>query len=113
MDGEEQRADPSDAPVAEKPASGIENEVNNQGVYENAEQMKAERKWAKDLPQNEKAERHEGTIVVGRTSLAYERPYRGSEDLRQVMPALYVRILKDLLIVVVHESVKQRVSIGQ
>jgi hypothetical protein len=113
MNREEQRPDPGNAPVVEELARCFENEKDNQNVYENAEKVETEGERPEDLPENQKAERHDRAIVICRPSLANEGPYRGPKDLRQVMPALYVRILQDLLIIVIYESVDQRISIAK
>src|SRR5260370_26351738 len=105
MNREEQRPDQGNAPVVEEPERCFENEKNNESVYENAEKVETEGERPEGLPENQKAERHERAIVGCGPGLANEGAYGGPKDLRQIMPALYVRILYDLLIIVIYESV--------
>ena len=74
--------------------------------------METKRQLPKGLPENEKTERHKGAIVVGRSRLAHERPHGGPKDLWQVVPALYIGVLQDLLIIVIYESIEQCISVA-
>ena len=112
VNGEQQCAEKTDAPISEETAANIEDQHNNCGVHDDAKKMKAKGNGAKKLPEKQEAEGHQRAIVVGGTGLADKGPYGSGENLREKVPAFYVGILENLLVVVVDEAIAQDIEIA-
>lgn len=110
---EECRSQPGNAAITEEAAASSKDHHDHGGIQGDVEEVKAERDVAKDLPQEEVGESHQRAVVIGETGGADEGPHCGAEDLREVVPALHVGVLQDLLLVIVNEAVEEGVAVGQ
>ncbi len=112
MNGEEQGCEPADPPVEENAPANKKDENHHCGMNHDAEEMEAEGNGAKKLPKDQEAKGHQRAIIIGRSRLTDKRPDGGAEDLRDKMPAFYVRVIENLMPVVINKTVGENVGVA-